>query len=439
MVLGVRLGFAMPVQARAMAPSVSISPSSGPGGTTINVTGSGIVDSNNTPLQTGTVSYGYSTSTDTACNSPSFVGTGSNTTWPSAGSFSGSFVFPTGVATGTYTICVSISNSNPGVIPGSNSFQVTSAATVSADQSSYTVGDNITVSGTGFPASTSVSIELQSSDGVTTTPLGSVNSDISGSFSQDYTVPAHPLNSVVVIATYGSGQQATSNSFTVNAKATTSKPKPTPAPIPTTAPAPAVVIVATPTPAPVPTDTPTAVPTDTPTPALTPTVAAQPAPVHTAVNQTSSTPFNSNLVVGLAIGLGALLGLGLLFLVGRLLLRKISTPAPSPGGMGSQYQSQQGDPWNPGVPFGQMTPYNGPPQPTGSFMPGPIYESPTQQMPMNAPLPVGTGGFAPGAGFEPPTRQMPVNSPFPPGNGGFAPTGVAQEPFPPPDWLSPSQ
>src|SRR5215472_1316968 len=84
--LGVRLGTASPIHAQAMTPSISISPPSGQAGTTVNVSGSGIVDNTNTPLASGTVTFGYSSSSDSTCSSASYVGSGSNTTWPTAGS-----------------------------------------------------------------------------------------------------------------------------------------------------------------------------------------------------------------------------------------------------------------------------------------------------------------------------------------------------------------
>jgi hypothetical protein len=426
--LGVLLGMAPPVHAATCtAPSVSISPQSGSAGTTVQVSGSNITDTNCNPLTTGTATYGYSASTDSTCTSPTPIGAGLNITWPTAGSFTDSFTWPSGLAAGTYIVCASISGSSAGVI-SAGSFTVTgsTSATVSADQSSYTVGDTMTVSGTGFPTQASVTIQLQSSDGVTTTDLGSVTTDLNGSFTQDYTVPAHPLNSVVIIASYGSGQQVTSNSFTVKAKAA-AKPKSTPTPVPTPVPPAPVVIVATPTPVPIPTDTPTAVPTDAPTAVATPTLAPTPVPTPVTASHTSSTPFNNNLVAGIVIGMGTLLGLGILFLVGRFVLRRYVSPAPSP-----IRASQTPPPWlnaNADNSFAQTMAY---PPANGPF----ASEPPTiqQPVPFNGPVPPSNGPFA----SEPPTIQQPVpfNGPVPVGNSGFAPVGVAQQPSPPHDWFA---
>src|SRR5260370_30374403 len=255
------------------------------------------------------------------------------------------------------------------------------------------VGTKMAVWGSGSPASTSVTVELQSSDGKTTTTLGNVTTDGTGSFTQDYTVPAHPLNSVVVKATAGSNT-ATSSSFTVSAKAASKpKSKPTPTPIPP----PPVVLIATPTPVPTVMDTPTAVPTDTPTAVPTPTVASAPTALPVVVNHTSSTPFSGSLLVGLAIGLGALLGLGVLFVIGRLVMRKYLSPAPPtpvlttgvPPWSQSQGDIQQGNTMINGVPFAQT-------------------------MPFNSPFPPGSGGYPPGYG---PPQQVPFNGSFP-ANGG---------------------
>jgi len=166
------------------------------------------------------------------------------------------------------------------------------------------------------------------------------------------------------------------------------------------------------------------------------------------------------LPVVLAIGLGTLVGLSILFVLGRLLLSKLLSPAPapntSPGGAPLWSQSQadllQGNAMMNGAPLGQTMPFN------NSFPPGnegfaPGY-GPPQQIPFNGPFgpgtggfdpfgpgngpfPLGDGGFAPGSGNSP--QPVPLGGPYQPGNSGFAPANVAQqEPFPPNDWFAPS-
>ena len=465
-------GAALPAQAHtactpSSSPTFSItSPTSasGPVGTSVTVTASGIQDSTCTANFNGPGNLAWDMSS--CSNAPTTI---SNVTITSGG-FTNTFNWPTAAATvdHQYVVCLLISTgSNTPVLTSSNTFKVSSSssssASVSVDSSSYKVGDTMTVTGTGFLASTSVTVKLQSSNGTTTTTLGNVTTDITGAFTQDYTVPAHPLNSVVVKATAGS-VTATSSSFTVKAK-TTAKPKPKPTPAPTSAPPPPTYfppagLASTPTPVPTATDTPTAVPTDTPTPVPSPTVAPVPTPVQAVVNHnTSAGILGGRLPVLLAIGLGMLIALGLLFVVGRLLLRKFLSPAPltnlPPSGAPpwnlSQDGSLQANNMGNGVPFAQTMPFDSPYQPgNGGFAPDPGYVP--QQVPFNAPFGPGNGGFAPvpdnspfgpgngGFGPGPGNSQQPVplGGPYQPGNSGFAPANVPQqEPFPPNNWFPP--
>jgi len=91
-----------------------------------------------------------------------------------------------------------------------------------------------------------------------------------------------------------------------------------------------------------------------------------------------------------------------------MVLRRYTSPAPSPGGPGFPSQPLQAGLYgNPGIPF-------------------------EQTMQLNSPFPP-NGGLGPGPGYSPP-QQVPFNSPFPPSNGGFAPTGAPQGTYPPHDW-----
>jgi len=421
---------AAPAHAYASIPSASItsSPSQGAPGTTITVTGSGIPQSANPPTPE-TVTFGYSSSLDSCSPFNTDVGNPNPTFSFFNGAFTGgTFTWPTsGTTVGKlYSVCVQINgstNGGPLILACRSCFTVTGNASVSVDSSSYKVGDKITVTGSNFPSNASVTVKLQSSDGNTTTTLGKVNTGSDGSFTHDYTVPAHPLNSVVVIVTYGSGQQATSSSFTVNAKA---KPKSTPTPTPPTPtpilPPPAG-LVGTPTPVPTAPTTPTAVPTNTPTPVPSPTVAPAPTPVRVVVNHNTSpfaTILGGRLPLVIAIGLATLLALGLLFMVGRLLMRRYLLPAPltnmPPSGAlpwsRSQDDDLQANTMGNGVPFAQT-------------------------MPINSPLPPGNGGFTPVPGNAPQPQPVPFNGPLQPGDSGFDPANVPQEPFPPNHWFLP--
>ena len=151
----------------------------------------------------------------------------------------------------------------------------------------------------------------------------------------------------------------------------------------------------------------------------------------------------------LAIGLGVLLALGILFLVGRVLLRKYLSPAPLPDvspsavppWMRAQDDSIPANTMINGIPFAQTMPFNSSfPPGNGGFAPGPG-DAP-QPIPFNGPFgpgngpfPPGDGGFAPGPANNP--QPVPLGSPFQPGNSGLAPTNVPQESFPPNDRFPP--
>ncbi|HET8851451.1 MAG TPA: hypothetical protein VFN02_02920 [Ktedonobacteraceae bacterium] len=448
---------AVPAHAHASIPAAAItsSPSQGPPGTTITVTASNIPR----PASFGTpetATFGYSSSLDSCLNPSTDVGNPNPTYTLPEGTFTGgTFTWPSsGTTVGTlYSVCVQISNvSNaPGVTNGTlllacrSCFKVTGSASVSVDSSSYKVGDSITVSGSGFPPSASITIKLQSSDGATTTTLGNVTTDNNGAFSKHYTVPAHPLNSVVAIVTYGNGQQATSSSFTVKAKAT-AKPTPTPAPPPPTSiPPPPAALSATPTLVPVPTATPTAVLTNTPAPAPSPTVALAPTAAPVVVTHTTNTASpGGRLPLILVIVLGMLIALGILSLVGRVLMRRYLSPAPLPNmppsgalpWMRSKDGSLQQNTIMNGVLLGQTMPFESPfPPGNGQFAQGPWNAPQPQPVPFSSPFGPGNGEFTPDPGNNP--QPVPFGGPYQFSNSGLAPTNVPQEPFPPNDWFAP--
>jgi hypothetical protein len=422
------------------AAAITSSPSQGPPGTTISVSGSGIVNSAGSPLTGNIVTFEYGPSSGCG-GSLTFISLGSNVKLID-GTLSGTFTWPmSGTAVNTtYTVCVSISGSSPPVL-SAGSFAVTGSASVSVGSSSYKVGDIMTVSGSDFPASTSVAVKLQSSDGKSSTTLGAITTRPDGSFDHDYMVPAHPTDSVVIIVTYGSGQHATSSTFTIKAK-TTAKPKPTPTPVPPPpTPIPPAVLVATPTP--VPAATPTAVPTNTPTPAPSPTVAPAPTPVPVVVTPTTNTASpDGRLPLILTICLGMLIALGILSLVGRVLMRRYLLPAPLPkmppsGALPwsrSQEESQHKNTIMNDVPFTQMMPYDSPfPLGNGAFAPGP--GNTPQLVPFNGPFGSGNGGLTPDPVNDP--QPVPFGGPYQFSNSELSPTNVPQEPFPPNGWFAP--
>jgi hypothetical protein len=326
----------------------------------------------------------------------------------------------------------------------------TTTASVGVDNSSYKVGDSMTVTLSGFPASSTVSLTVQTSGGSNSHSLSSVTTDTTGASTTVHTAPSSPTGTVEIVATDGS-ITATSSTFTIKKKAAT--PAPAPAPAPTQPPAPVSYppagLVSTPTP--VPTATPTAVPTDTPT------VAPAPTAVPVVVNHNTAF-LGGRLPLALAIGLGVLLALGILFFVGRVLLRRFLSPAPlpdvtpsgAPPWMRSQGDSLQGSTMVNGIPFAQTMPFDSSfPPGNGGVAPGPGNVPQPQPVPFNGPFgpsnggfapdngpfPPGDGGFAPGPANNP--QPAPLGSPYQPGNSGFAPTNVPQESFPPNNWFPP--
>jgi hypothetical protein len=392
----------------------SSSPSSGPIGATISVNGSGLAPAG------AAVTFGYTT---TSCSQAGFNAANTSDSDPtvkSDGSFSGWFVWPS-TSMGMYTVCIKITgNSSSTVVPAS-SYQVlsTSAPSVSVDHSSYKVGDKITVTGSNFyPSGTAVTIKLAAPDGSKASTLGnSVTTDSKGSFTQVYKAPGNPTGTLVIVATGGSGSppplQATSSHFAIK-----KKPEATPTPTPTSEPASTPIL-----PPPVFVGTPTSAPAPSPTVALAP----MPAPVVTPTTSPSSNLLGGRLPLILAIGLGALLALGILFVVGRLVLRKYLSPAPLPkvppsGALPwsrSQEESLHGNMIMNDIPFAQTMPHKTPfPPGNGGYPPGP-----------------GNSPFPPGNTPQP--EQAPFYGPFGPGNGEVAPENGAQEPFPPNDRFGP--
>ena len=417
----------------------STPPSGGPG-TTITVSGT-------STLTSVTATFGYSTATDTSCN-PFIPVSSATTETVTNGTFSGTFAWPLGLTVGTtYMVCAQINGVTEAASTFLNSTSTSSSSStgsVDVDNSSYTVGDSMTVTLSGFPASTSVSLTVQTSGGSDPHDLNSVTTDTTGASTTTHTVPSSPTGTVEIVANAGS-VTATSSTFTIKAK-TTAKPKSSSKPAPAAAPpAPAPVYyppaaqAATPTP--VPTDTPTPVPTDTPTPVPTDTSTPVPIPTAVPVSANTNTGFlGGKLPLALAIGLGTLIGLGLLFVIGRLLLGKFLSPTPEPDmspGAAIPWPGSQGNTMMNGIPLAQTMPFDSSfPPGNGGFAPG---YGPPQQVPFGSgtgafsPVP-GNGGFAPDPGNSP--QPVPIGGPYQPGTSGFAPVNAnQQEPFPPKNWF----
>ena len=167
-------------------PTIQLSPTSGPQGTSVTVTGSGFAPSS--PI---TVNYGSTT-----------VSSSSSTT--SSGAFQVTFTVPASAGSQTVTATDSYGNT------ARATFGV-STPSMSANPTSGPIGTQVTLTGNGFAPSASVSITFG-----TTKLSTSCNSTSAGGLSCTFTVPRSLTGSQTVTATDSYGNTA-SSSFTVTA------------------------------------------------------------------------------------------------------------------------------------------------------------------------------------------------------------------------------
>lgn len=272
-----------------LARGITSSPTQGPVGAVITVTGSNLSTSR---YPSGTqIDLGYSTDFSN-CNAV----TDSRSGIVKNGAFSGWLRWPASTGTGSFEVCASIHGSNSPFIVGM--YQVLSATSpqISLTPTTPGAGKQVTVTGANFlPAGTNVSLVWPAANGLPAISLGTVPSDGTGAFSQNFTVPAHAITGMYSVqASVGSGQPPTmsaSTSFHVNGIT--------------------IAPVSTPTASPVTTATPTVVATATATSTANGTLGAN----HPAnINSDGGSSMNStNLLlpiglVGFVIVLAALLG-----------------------------------------------------------------------------------------------------------------------------------
>jgi len=137
---------------------ITITPTSGVGGDSITISGTGFGASRSIIITFGNTQVA-TTTTDTK------------------GSFSSSLTIPAH-ASGTYTIVAS-----DGINTDSKNFAI--SATTNISKTSGYIGEEITVSGTGFSVSKPITITLGN------TQIGTTTSDAKGSFSSSFAIPAH--------------------------------------------------------------------------------------------------------------------------------------------------------------------------------------------------------------------------------------------------------
>jgi len=167
---------------------ITITPTSGVGGDSITISGTGFGASRSVTITFGNTQIG-TTTTDTK------------------GSFSSSLTIPAQV-TGTYTI-----KASDGINTDSKNFTI--SATTNISKTSGYIGESITISGTGFGASRSVTITFGNTQVATTT------TDTKGSFSSSFAIPAHASGTYTIVAS--DGINTDSKNFTISATTNISK------------------------------------------------------------------------------------------------------------------------------------------------------------------------------------------------------------------------
>jgi len=168
------------------APTITLSPTSGPTGTVVNIAGIGF-----DPNSKVTIEFDSNSVTTT----PATVNTGSD------GGFSASFTVPSS-STGDHSV-----KASQGSHSATKTFTVNSGeASITVSPTSGTVGSPFTVAGTGFDPNTDVTIDF---DGST----GTKKSDGNGDFTVTFGVPGSTAGIHIVKASEGS--KSASKPFTV--------------------------------------------------------------------------------------------------------------------------------------------------------------------------------------------------------------------------------
>lgn len=228
-------------------PSISSSPSAGPAGTVVAVSGSGWF----MPPDGTRVTFGFGNSS--SCNVVQNAQPGTL----DEGSFSGWFRWPASSGLGPFTVCAVFGTNT--VIPV-NFFNVLSLTPpqISLSTSMLSAGKPVTVTGTNYlPAGSPVQLRWQSVNGGNSITLASVTSDNNGAFTSTFTVPANTQPGAYMLsASVSSGMAGLPPTLSASASFHINSPTSPPG--------------MTPTPNPTPTPRPTATPTVTVTPAATP-------------------------------------------------------------------------------------------------------------------------------------------------------------------------
>lgn len=204
--------------------SIGSSPSSGPVGATISVSGSGWPDPDGEQ-----VSFGYMVASYCSIVSDSQGGTFLS------GAFSGWFRWPGGTPLAAYTVCAifgsttATANTTYTVLSGS-------APQISISSTTLTAGNQATITGSNyFPAGSTVQLSWQAMNGTAEFGINSTISNSNGSISRTFSVPntTLPSGTYKIVAVVGGGQPpilSSSVTFTYNAPASGLSPTPSPGP-----------------------------------------------------------------------------------------------------------------------------------------------------------------------------------------------------------------
>ncbi len=187
----------------------TVSPTQGPVGAVIVVSGTGLLIADGTR-----VDLGYTTD-DQTCN---IVG-GGRTGTAQDGAFRGWFRWPASTGTGTFGVCATVGSFTFKV--GSYQVLSASAARIVVTPTTPKAGKQATVSGSNFlPGGVSVRLIWRSTNGGSSTVLGTTVASASGRISYNFTVPARSsTGNYTLTATVGSGSPSTlsaSATFHVN-------------------------------------------------------------------------------------------------------------------------------------------------------------------------------------------------------------------------------
>lgn len=279
----------------------TVSPSQGPAGAIIMVTGTNLRYPDGTLVQLGyTLDF-------IDCNAaPDSKGGVINNR-----AFSGWLRWPTSTGTGTFGACALVAGRT--LFIGTYHVLSASVPQISVAPTTLNAGKQASVTGANFlPAGTDVNLFWRSVNGGQTLALGTVTSDSTGAFTSTFTVPSRASTGTYsVIATVGSGQPPTLSAlktFHVNG----------------------VTIVAVPTPRASPTATAVASPTAQTTATAGSTPAGSSQATHT--NDPASLSNGSSMIMPIASG-GLLLVVAAL-VAGILVVRRqrVLTTTPGSGG-----------------------------------------------------------------------------------------------------------